>query len=521
MQGPATYALIVGANRGGPGQTDLAYAEHDARRMGAMLQELGDVRADAIEIVLGPTPEQLRDRLARLEARLAGDRAAGRQTRLLFYYSGHARASALDLGSAQLSLAELRQRLFSMNTTLTVVVLDACQSGAFSTAKGASPAVDFSINSRQQLDAAGIAVLASSSGTELSQESAQLKSSYFTHHLLVGMRGAADDNHDGRVSIDEAYRYAYHQTLLATAETAVGSQHVTLEVDLKGHGEVALSFPRAATSTIVLPAALEGKALVSDRRAKAVIAETYKAKGSPVRIAVAPGDYDILVRSNDRLSRCPVSAGRGEVTVELGHCTTEQLAATTRKGGGFERATRIELSGFLGVERHDDYSQTLGDFGYQEDVSLPRPGVAISVLRQIERRLWVGARASYWDAPAWDRDTAMKPLEIDWDTTTTELVARGQQPFGRSRFGAYVQVGAGIALGRSRFSDVTGRVDRDRFFGPALSIATGLYGESWWLPGAAVSAGYAFDYAATLDNLLGQTHASGGHRVTIGLSYSL
>ena len=77
------------------------------------------------------------------------------------------------------------------------------------------------------------------------------------------------------MSLDEAYRYAYHQTLLATAETAVGGQHVSLEVDLKGHGEVPLSFPRAATQTIELPAPLEGKTLVEAKRSHTVVAETY------------------------------------------------------------------------------------------------------------------------------------------------------------------------------------------------------------------------------------------------------
>src|SRR5437868_263675 len=128
-----------------------------------------------------------------------------------------ASATAHDLGSDELPLEELRTRLFQVPATLTVVVLDACQSGAFSRVKGAQPAADFSFNSRQHLDATGVAVLASSSGSELSQESEQLKSSYFTHHLLVGMRGPADANGDGQVSVDEAYRYAYHQTLLSTA----------------------------------------------------------------------------------------------------------------------------------------------------------------------------------------------------------------------------------------------------------------------------------------------------------------
>src|SRR5258707_1301216 len=85
---------------------------------------------------------------------------------------------------------------------------------------------------------------------------------YFPHHLLVGLRGAGDANGDGAVSLDEAYRYAYHQTLLATAETAVGGQHVTFEADLKGHGEVPLSFPRAATQAIILPAVVDGQTLV-------------------------------------------------------------------------------------------------------------------------------------------------------------------------------------------------------------------------------------------------------------------
>jgi len=326
----ATYALVVGSNAGGPGQVELHYAEDDARKVGAVLAELGGYPSDTIDIVVHPTPDVLRDRLAKLSIRVKADADAGRQSRVFFYYSGHARAEAIDLGNDEMPLAELRQRLFAVPATLTIVVLDACQSGAFSRVRGAAPAADFSFNSRQHLDAAGLAVLASSSGAELSQESDQLRSGYFTHNLLVGMRGAGDLNGDGQVSIDEAYRYAYHQTLLATAETAVGGQHVSLEVDLKGHGEVPLSFPRAATAAIVLPAALEGQTLVEDRKARAVVAETYKAKGAAVRIAIAPGDYDVLVRHGDRLDRCPVALGPdGATTVDLSRCARETMVAST------------------------------------------------------------------------------------------------------------------------------------------------------------------------------------------------
>jgi len=347
--GVATYAIVVGTNAGGAGQTDLRYAEDDARRVGGILTELGGYAPGTVDVVLHPTPDVLRDRLAQLATRVHADLAAGRQARVFFYYSGHARATALDLGAEEMPLAELRTRLFSVPATLTVVVLDACQSGAFSRIKGAAPAADFSFNSRQHLDATGTAVLASSSGSELSQESEQLRSSYFTHHLLVGLRGAGDANHDGQVSIDEAYRYAYHQTLLATAETAVGGQHVTFEADLKGHGEVPMSFPRAATASIELPAALEGKTLVQDRRAHAVVAETYKAKGAAVRIAVAPGDYEVLVRHGQALSRCQVTAGPGGAAVDLDRCATEAIVVEQTKGGGFVRPMRIELTGLVGA----------------------------------------------------------------------------------------------------------------------------------------------------------------------------
>src|SRR5437016_6203428 len=94
---PATYALVVGSNIGGPGQIDLRFAEDDARRFGELLVELGGFSADAVDVVVHPTPDQLRDRLAKLAARVAVDRSAGRQARVFFYYSGHARAQAIDL----------------------------------------------------------------------------------------------------------------------------------------------------------------------------------------------------------------------------------------------------------------------------------------------------------------------------------------------------------------------------------------------------------------------------------------
>src|SRR5439155_8123088 len=140
------------------GQSDLRYAEDDARRVGALLTELGGYSADQVDVIVHPTPDVVRDRITKLAERVSADIKAGRQSRVFFYYSGHAKATAIDLGADELPLEELRMRLFQVPATLTVVVLDACQSGAFSRVKGAAPAADFSFNSRQHLDASGIAV---------------------------------------------------------------------------------------------------------------------------------------------------------------------------------------------------------------------------------------------------------------------------------------------------------------------------------------------------------------------------
>ena len=515
----ATYALVVGSNSAGSGQTELRYAEDDARRVAQVLTDLGGYTADQIDVVLHPTPDELRARLAQLGDRVTQDLAAGRQSRIFFYYSGHARAAAIDLGAAELPLPELRQRLFQIPATLTVVVLDACQSGAFSRVKGAEPAADFSWSSRQHLDASGIAVLASSSGSELSQESEQLRASYFTHHLLIGLRGAGDANGDGQVSIDEAYRYAYHQTLMATAETAVGGQHVTFEADLKGHGEVPLTFPRAATAAIELPAPLEGKTLVEDRRAHAVVAETYKAKGAAVRIAVAPGDYQVVVRHGHTLARCEVSGGG---VVEMDHCTTETIADATPKGGGVPWPRRFELGAVLGPERDDGYTANLQAFGYKNQWGSPSAGLSLLGLQQVSERIFVGATALLVSMPPWTHAVigSAKSQRFDWSTITVAAVARGEQPLGqRGIFKLFGQVSAGVGIGRTTLTDVDDMQYRDSYVGPAFGVAGGFRLDLPRWPMVGLSAGYAFDYAPVIHDLIDNTHASGGHRATFALSY--
>ncbi len=333
------------------------------------------------------------------------------------------------------------------------------------------------------------------------------------------MRGAGDANNDGEVSIDEAYRYAYHQTLLATTETAVGGQHVTFEAALKGHGEVALSFPRAASASITLPAQLQGKLLFEDRRAHAVVAETYKAKGAAVRIAVAPGEYDILVRDGDSLSRCAITAP-GEL--DLARCRSEALVDTTAKGALGDADDKlhryIATATFLtGPETRDGYTKNLQTFGYTED-SRPNLGVRLAYLHRIRSlpRVWIGGSVEVEWLPSWTHAVVGQDVtqKLDLLAASLMLAAHGEQPW-TSWLTQYVDVSAGPGVGGSKLEGADGMVYTSNDPGFAWAAGTGLRAHTGH---TGVELGFEYSANYAIHDLIGNTHAAGGTRLVLGLS---
>ncbi|HUQ07129.1 MAG TPA: caspase family protein [Kofleriaceae bacterium] len=509
------FALVVGSNAPGPGQEQLVWAEDDAREVAELLEDLGGFEKGRVKLVLKPTAATLMAEVAALEKRVKEATAGGQKARVVFYYSGHAKANALSLGSEELELATLRARLFAVPATLTVVVLDACQSGAFSRTKGVEAAEDFSFNSRSRLDAQGVAVLASSTGSELSQESDFLRSSYFTHHLLVGLRGAADDNDDGRVSLDEAYRYTYHHTLTATAATAVGSQHVSVEVDLKGQGEIPLSYPQKATTTITLPAAAEGQVLVERLPARAVVAEVQKARGTVLAIAVAPGRYQVMVRGATKMLRCSAAPGRTPITVDLSGCRLEALVDSNAKGGGGGGVLgpKWHVTALVGIggSRHDGYIDRLEDFGYHRQ-NLGSPQLGVHVVQRIHPNVLIGGEAMLIGGEEWRRDTEAEPLRQKWDTLAFGAIGRVEtRPAWR--FVGYGQIGAGLALGITSFTDELGATSQETF--PGIYGAAALGVDLWLTRRWGVTTRLTGSYAPAIDNLIGDQHDGG--LITVGL----
>lgn len=380
------YALVVGTNQGGAGQRDLAYAHEDARRVADVLAELGGYQEDRITVVLDPDRAGLLQALEALASKIEVHARADEQAQALFYYSGHARSDVLVLGNETLSLQTLRTQLDAMPAHLKLVVLDACQSGAFSNVKGAAAGADFSFNSASQLRTRGLAVLASSTGSELSQESARLRGSFFTHHWVVGLRGAGDVDGDGRVSLNEAYRYAYHHTVVDTAQTRVGAQHVTLETNLAGEGEVVLTTPGQATAHLVLDPALDGSVVIYHAEVGTVVAELTKAPGQPMRLALPEGSYRAALRADNMVHACEVTLiAATQVHLQRQSCERVMRDITVSKEGGVQLSpwsVDVVLGLMVSPESNGDFYWRAAERGF-----LPQEGGSLE-LSSLEVRGW-------------------------------------------------------------------------------------------------------------------------------------
>ncbi|MCB9652344.1 MAG: caspase family protein [Deltaproteobacteria bacterium] len=318
--GPRRLGLFVGTNAAPEGRSPLRYAEDDAARVRAVFVELGDMAPEDAILLTEPAPAQILDAIARLGARAEG-------AVLVFYYSGHADERALLLGEAELPLRELTAALAATGAQLGLQLVDACRSGALTRTKGAALGARLSVRSRPE--GRGRVVITSSAEWEDAQESDRLGASFFTLHLFTALRGAADRDGDGRVTLEEAYRYVYGRTVESTLATAAGPQHPTYAYDLQGQGELVLTWTTRSGGTLRLAA---GDYLVINEASGAIVAEVPAATAT--QLSLPAGEYRVRQRTRDavRSGRVVVEAGR-ETAADPALTEELALARLVRKGG--------------------------------------------------------------------------------------------------------------------------------------------------------------------------------------------
>jgi hypothetical protein len=226
------YSIIVGANNGGPGRQQLRYAVSDARSMQNVMNRMGGVDRGDSTLLIEPGRESFFAAINSLNRMVSRDRGRYKRVEVLFYYSGHSDEEAILINRDRIYYREIRQSLQAIPADLHMAILDSCSSGAFTRAKGGVMRSPFLVDS--SYDMKGYAFMTSSSDREASQESDRIGGSFFTHYLVSGLRGAADMSRDGRVTISEAYQYAYNETLAQTEKTMSGPQHPYYNIVMTG-----------------------------------------------------------------------------------------------------------------------------------------------------------------------------------------------------------------------------------------------------------------------------------------------
>ena len=371
----ARFGVIIGANVGEPGEELLRYAERDASRFADVLSRFAAVPEENLLLLRGRSAQRVESVFRGLSDRVARENAAGRETVFFVYYSGHADAQAMHLGTSRLPFDHLRGLLESTGATVKVMVVDACRSGELTRVKGAAPATPFEIQAEDTLASAGSAIITSSAVGEDAQESERLGGGVFSHHFVVGLLGAADASRDARVTLSEAYRYAYNETLRTTSRARF-VQHptyafkmreredlvVTRLTDNAGLGRLRLGAPG---NWMLIPEGIEDAKVI-----EVSVAE-------PMEVLVEPGPYVARRRDESAVfeGRTQVAAG-AVAAVTADDLSRVPYGVTIRKGYDSSRrsAWAAQVSGEFSGPVRDGF-----DAGYGSALGARADFVALSL----------------------------------------------------------------------------------------------------------------------------------------------
>lgn len=339
--------LVAGNNAGKDPARSLHYAEEEVGRLADLLKDAGDF--DDIITLRGASRAEIEKSLVAVRKKLEVAKSEGSQTLFLFYYSGHGDNEALEIGSERLPLRDLRGYLEQLGAAdVRVAFVDACQSGALTGVKGGKRVPGYEVRLADPGQVKGLAIVTSSTANEFSQESDDLKGSFFSQSIMAGLRGAADSSRDGQVTLSEVYQFAFKRTLASTAASLTGGQHPTYDYRMAGAGEVVLTRTRAKDARLAFVREAGSTYTVLSRTRDEVIAEVPSSVGEDLYLAVPAGEYRVVRRTMGNVSERTLALAPGSVTlVEPNGMVVVPQGSPRSKGGDLELRNR--LGAYAGV----------------------------------------------------------------------------------------------------------------------------------------------------------------------------
>jgi len=356
------YALLVGNSSGGRDLVNLQYVGADISEMGDVLQSNCHFEPENIITLQNDTPDDLIHTLESLSQTVQVDDL------FLFYYTGHADGRSLRMGESRLALVELKQALDSVPSQLQLVVLDACQSGSFSRLKGGT--IEAPLELPQDENNSGRVVLYSSSDTEFSQESEYLGHSVFSFYFTNGLKGMADHSGDRKVTVDEAYNYAYHQTVAATVNSSGGIQHPGYLFNYSGRSDIILSDMTSDSSGIILDRSLQGSFVVLTP-SRDVIADFVSSGDRDMFIALNPGRYSIYKNADGSASHRRVDISNSIQFVNANSFEPIRSIPSTGKGEREQQHVALGVQAGVICRDHSTLSNSMNSLEFFNVIEIP------------------------------------------------------------------------------------------------------------------------------------------------------
>lgn len=434
-QGPIRrFALVIGANNGGSDRVTLRYAQDDAQAFLDVMTELGGVRAEDAILLSEPDAEDFKRALYTLSKRVRD--APESRTEVIFYYSGHSDERGLLLRGDRVSYPAVREGLDGLSADVRIAVVDSCASGALTRTKGGTLSAPFLSDESRVVT--GHAYLTSASADEAAQETDRLLGSFFTHALVTGLRGAADSSGDSRVTLSEAYTFAYDETLERTENTRYGAQHATRQMDLTGTGDLVITDLSAVEAGLVLDASLSGRLRIRDSQGR-LIAEVSKTSGRAMELGLGAGRFKIsLEHADGALYEGQVSLAKGErIDLDLTALRRVDRVATLARGEGEAPDSKLRKLPFVaGLWPLRTRDASVG-------ASMTALGTHVGELRGLA--VTMGVNRVDGDAPG--GQIAMGGNYAGGDSGTQ--ISMGGNYAGRDMSGTQVSMGANVARERA------------------------------------------------------------------------
>jgi hypothetical protein len=244
------YAVVIGIDKY-KNLPPLKYAVNDAREFYRYLTEVNQVPKDHVWLLLDEeaTLEKLRRTLGTLLRR-----SAGKEDTVIIFLAGHGatetdssspdgdglekyilpiNADPMDLYSSAMPMSEVARIFQRISSERLVFIGDTCYSGASggrTIFAGGTRATVSSTFLERLSQGKGRVILTASDANEVSVERDDLGHGVFTYYLLEGLRGKADVDGDGVITVDEIYRYVSEKVPQATGQ----DQHPVRKGEITG-----------------------------------------------------------------------------------------------------------------------------------------------------------------------------------------------------------------------------------------------------------------------------------------------